>query len=40
MTPLVRDGLLKVERQITTLEEIVRTVPYRQIMAYTRTQQA
>ena len=38
MIPLVRDGLLKVERQITSLEEIVRTVPYRQIVAFLREQ--
>jgi len=40
MKPLTRDGLLKVERQITTLEEIVRTVPFRQIVAYVRDNSA
>ncbi|NLH49823.1 MAG: type II/IV secretion system protein [Myxococcales bacterium] len=36
MTPLVLDGLRKVAHQLTTLEEIVRVVPYRQIAANLR----
>ena len=39
MRPLVRDGLMKVEHKLTTLEELLRVVPYRQIAAHANAQQ-
>jgi len=36
MKPLMVDGLLKVRHQLTTLEEILRVVPYRQIVSHCR----
>lgn len=36
MKPLMVDGLLKVKHQLTTLEEILRVVPYRQIVSHCR----
>lgn len=37
LTPLVFDGLIKVEHKLTTLEEIMRVVPYRQIVSHLGT---
>jgi len=33
MRPLVMDGVMKVKHKLTTLEEIMRVVPYRQIVS-------
>jgi len=34
MRPLVRDGIIKVKHKLTTVEDILRVVPYRQIAAH------
>ncbi len=34
MVPLVLDGLLKVEHKMTTLDELLRVIPYRQIVSH------